>query len=266
MDRVVDLSVIVTTYNRPHALTRVLGGLIGQQRAPNEVLVADDGSGPETADAIYDAAHNAPFPVRHIRQADRGFRVAKIRNRAIAAASGDYLVFLDGDCIPDGHFLADHETLARPGTFFQGSRVLVGRPRADDFTFRELPPRGSRLRLWMSRHIGNRHHLLRLPGFPARRNRRLSGIRACNMAFFRSDLMAVNGYNEAFEGWGREDSELVVRLFRFGLWRRSHPFRAICFHLWHPAHPRDRLTTNDRLLREAMASSRYDCDRGLVSK
>lgn len=262
----VKISVVVTTYNRPDALRRVLEGLSGQRQPPSEVIVADDGSGPETSAVISKAARNGDVPVRHVWQADRGFRVARIRNRAVAAASGDYLVFLDGDCIPDGWFVLDHAALAREGRFFQGKRVLVDRTRAEDFDFREAPPRGNRMKLLVSPHIGNRHHLLRIPGIPVARSRKLSGIRSCNIGVFRADLAAVNGFNEAFEGWGREDSELAVRLYRFGLWRGTHPFRAVCFHLWHPENQRDRLSTNDRLLREAMASDRYDCDRGLVSK
>lgn len=262
----VKLSVVVTTYKRPDALRRVLEALIRQRRKPDEVLIADDGSGSGTREVVQRTARGADFPVRHIWQADRGFRVSRIRNRAVAAATGDYLVFLDGDCIPDGWFVMDHAALAREGRFFQGKRVLVDRTRAEDFDFREIPPAGGRLKLLMSRHIGNRHHLLRIPGIPVVRSQKLSGIRSCNIGVFRNDFTAVNGFNEAFEGWGREDSELAVRLYRFGLWRSAHPFRAICFHLWHPENQRDRLSTNDRLLREAMTSDRYDCDRGLVSK
>lgn len=260
------LSVIVTTYNRPGALRRVLEALNHQRRKPDEVLVADDGSGPETQAVVQQAARRAGFPVRHVWQADRGFRVSRIRNRAIAAAGGDYLVFLDGDCIPEGWFVMDHSDLAREGHFFQGKRLLVDQARSPVFNFRDVPPAGSRWKLLMSKHLSNRHHLLRIPGVPLARSQKLSGIRGCNIGVFRTDLVAVNGFNEAFEGWGREDSELAVRLYRFGLWRATHPFRAICFHLWHPENRRDRLTTNDRLLREAMASDRYDCDRGLVSK
>ena len=261
------ISVIATTYNRPEALHRVLEGLVGQQhRPPDEVLVADDGSGPETAETVSAWEEAAPFPILHIRQEDRGFRAARIRNRAIAAASGEYLIFLDGDCVPDPRFVDDHARLALAGTFFQGTRVLIPRERTPRFSARDIARSTGRLRLFAARGIGNRHHLLRIPGYPVRRSRKLSGIRSCNLAAFRSDLVAVNGFNEAFEGWGREDSELAVRLFRYGLWRRSHPFRAVCHHLWHPENERARLSINDRILRETMASSRYDCDHGLVSK
>jgi hypothetical protein len=86
------------------------------------------------------------------------------------------------------------------------------------------------------------------------------------MGFFRSDLYAVNGFNEDFVGWGREDSELAVRLFRYGLRRKSHPFMSICFHLWHPENDRERLPVNDELLDQAKRISGYACNNGLVKK
>ena len=86
------------------------------------------------------------------------------------------------------------------------------------------------------------------------------------MGFFREDIFAVNGFNTDFAGWGREDSELAVRLYRLGLRRKGQPFRAACFHLWHPEHARDRLERNDNLLRDAMASKAYACKNGLVQR
>jgi hypothetical protein len=86
------------------------------------------------------------------------------------------------------------------------------------------------------------------------------------MGFFRDDIHAVNGFNTDFTGWGREDSELAVRFYRFGLKRKEHPFRAVCFHLWHPDNPRDGLERNDNLLKEAEVSAHYECKNGLVQK
>lgn len=258
------ISVIVTTYNRPAALAAVLEGLLLQTLPPGEVIVADDGSGPETAETVRRIAARAPWPLSHVWQEDRGFRAATIRNRAILASTGDYIVLLDGDCIPDRHFVRDHRELAQPGRFFQGRRVLVGRGMAEGFTARQA--NSDRLRLFFSREIENAHHLIRLPWFQALTTTRIDGIRSCNMGFFREDIFAVNGFNTDFTGWGREDSELAVRLYRLGLRRKDHPFRAVCFHLWHPEHARDRLERNDNLLRDAMASKAYACKNGLVQR
>lgn len=258
------ISLILTTYNRPEALAAVLEGIGRQIRPPGEVIVADDGSGPETAAVIRMFDRGAPWDISHVRQEDRGFRAARIRNRAILASTGDYIVLLDGDCIPDRHFVCDHIELARPGFFFQGKRVLVGKGLAGRFTARSANAR--RLPLFFSRDIENTHHLIRLPLFPALTTTRLGGIRSCNMGFFRDDIFAVNGFNTDFTGWGREDSELAVRFYRYGLKRKEHPFRAVCFHLWHPENPRDGLERNDNLLKDAQASGHYECKNGLVQK
>jgi glycosyltransferase involved in cell wall biosynthesis len=260
------LSVIVTTYNRPDALKKVLEGLYAQTRLPDEILVADDGSGPGTG-AMLRAFKNRTGPVVvHIWQKDLGFRAARARNKAVAASSGDYLVFLDGDCIPDRHFVSDHLALAKPGCFFQGKRILVDETTSAGFDMADGLSFG-RLFFWaLSGHLGNPHHIIRIPFFPSlKKGHRLSGIRSCNMGIFRADVVAVNGFNHDFEGWGREDSEFAVRLFKHGLVRKEHSFRAICYHLWHPENSRTRLSDNDRLLEAAMVADTSVCRNGLNS-
>jgi len=260
------ISVIVTTYNRPDALARVLEGLQHQTRLADEVIVADDGSGPETAAMINGFMFESPYPLSHVWQDDRGFRAAKIRNEAIRKSCGEYIIFLDGDCIPGRHFIQDHVSLAERGFFFQGKRVLINRRLAPTFSHKEANSTLKLLKFFLLRGISNAHHLIRFPLFPALSSTRLNGIRSCNMGIFRQDILAVNGFNQDFVGWGREDSELVVRLYRYGLKRKEHPFMAICFHLWHKENDKTQLITNDQLLRKAIESNEYFCSNGLVQK
>jgi glycosyltransferase involved in cell wall biosynthesis len=260
------LSVIITTYNRPDALGKVLDGLRAQTRLPDEVIAADDGSGPDTARVIEHFKDECPYSLLHVWQEDRGFRAAEIRNKAIRRSSGDYIVCLDGDCIPSRHFIGDHHRLAETGCFIQGKRILVGPTATPGFTHRDADSTARRVALAFRGGIKNVHHLLRFPGFPARRSVRLKGIKSCNMAFYRRDLYAVNGFNQEFIGWGREDSELAVRLFRYGLKRKSHPFMAICYHLWHAESDRDRLPLNDELLDSVKRTNGYACANGLVKR
>ncbi|MCG8685740.1 MAG: glycosyltransferase family 2 protein, partial [Desulfobacterales bacterium] len=227
-----NLSVIVTTYNRPDSLKRVLEGLLKQTQLPDQIIVADDGSTKETSKLVNQMAlSSSECPILHVWHEDSGFRAAEIRNKAILKSSGDYIVSLDGDCIPGRNFIRDHSQLAKPGYFFQGKRVLVEKKLERDFNFSHTQ---SILKLAFNTvkgNISNAHHLIRIPFFPALTTTRMSGIRSCNMGFFRKDLFAVNGFNQAFQGWGREDSELAARLYNYGLKRREHPFMAMCFHL-----------------------------------
>lgn len=260
------ITVIVTTYNNPYGLKKVLDGFSFQTKLPDELIVADDGSGTDTEEVIRDFSLRASFPVIHVWQEDKGFRLSKIRNKAIKKAQGDYIVMLDGDCIPSRHFVKDHLRLAQKGFFVQAKRILVNERASKDFTYKEASSVLSLTRLMMGGSISNKHHVLRIPLLPPIKNSKLKGIKGCNMGFFRDDLIAINGFNEAFKQWGREDSELAVRLFRYGIKRKGHPFMAVCFHLWHPTHPRDSLTISDAILEETIKSKDYFCEDGIIKR
>ncbi len=257
------VSLIITTYNNPVALRKVIGGVLQQVRFPDEVVIAEDGVDDATASLVRGLAGAAPFPIFHVRQEHRGFRAARIRNEAIKRVSGDYVILLDGDCIINRHFIADHMALAKKGYFIQGKRVHVNRRAVEWFDHRHADSVLSLLGIAFSLRISNVHHILRMPFLPAFRNKTLEGIKSCNMSFFREDILAVNGFNEDFVKWGNEDSELACRFFRYGLVKKVHPFMAICFHLWHPTNK----TLSDetqKLLAATIASRGYVCKNGIT--
>ncbi len=259
------VSVIVSTYNKAGELARVLEGLRAQLILPHEVIVADDGSGPETAALVESFKREGfPCPLLHVWDEDKGFRLAFIRNKAIKSATGEYAVIMDGDCIVGRHFTGDHLRLAEEGYFVQGKRVMVGRETSSYITQGHINSRAWLFRAFVSGGLSNVHHLIRLPWLPALRKTSMRGIKGCNMAFHMGDLRAVNGYNEDFTGWGREDSELAARLYNLGVKRKEHPFMAACFHLWHEDNQRTRLDENDRILRNAIASGGHWCPNGII--
>jgi glycosyltransferase involved in cell wall biosynthesis len=261
---IIKLSVIVTTYNKPVELRKVLDGLRFQShRFPDEVIVADDGSGDETRELVEQMKTQYPCPLIHSWLPDDGFRLARSRNEAVKVATGDYIVILDGDCVPTQTFIEDHAALAEPGVFVQGKRVLIMQETSEDFTAHELVLPGFAIGAFFNKGYSNTHHLLPLPWFPASIDAKLKGIKGCNIGIFRDDILAVNGFNEDFKGWGREDSEFATRLYRYGLKRKIHPFRAICFHLWHKEAPREGLQKNDELLLSSMRSGEYRCKNGI---
>jgi glycosyltransferase involved in cell wall biosynthesis len=259
------LSVIVTTYNNPSFLKKVLEGFFIQTRPPDEVLVADDGSGKDTRQLIEEFARKASFPVVHVWQEDKGFRLARIRNQAIEKSSGDYIIVLDGDCVINRYFVADHEFLAEKGCFIQGKRVLVKKGAVSSFDCHFANSFTKLLRMALTGSLSNIHHLIRLPVSFTMKDRKLKGIKGCNMSFFRKDIEAVNGYNENFVGWGNEDSELACRFFKYGLTKKVHLFMAVCFHLWHTT-SKQVSNGNRQLLLETSASTGYYCRNGLFKK
>lgn len=255
------VAVIVTTYNRHDALAAVLAGYGAQTYRDFEVLVADDGSTAETRAVVERFAARAPVNVRHVWHEDRGFRAAAIRNKAVCATHAEYVVFTDGDCVPTATFVERHAALAEPGWFLAGNRVLL----SEGFT-RAALAEGLALhawgawawaRAWAARRVNRLLPLVQL-GDGAWRKRqpdRWEGVKTCNLSVWRSDLVAVNGLDESYTGWGMEDSDLVVRLRRAGVRHKSARFAAPVFHLWHPENDRSRLPENQARLREVLAST-----------
>ncbi len=264
------ISIIVATYNREDALDAVLRSLARQDDAQFEVVIADDGSGPATA-ALVDAWRaRLGRPLNHVWHEDRGFRAAEIRNRAIAASRGSYCVFLDGDCIARPHFVSTHRRLAAPGWFVTGNRILLS-PELTERVLREpLEPESWTLPRWIrERQRGGINRLppvLRLPLGPLRglRAHAWRGARSCNLAVWRRDLDRIDGFDAAFSGWGREDSDLFVRLLHAGIRRRDGVFATGVLHLWHPEADRSYLPENDRRLEEVIAGNRTRALRGLA--
>jgi glycosyltransferase involved in cell wall biosynthesis len=257
-------SLVLTTYNWPDALRLVLASALEQSVLPEEVIVADDGSGEPTADVI--RAFTPRFaerglPLRHVWHPDEGFRAAAIRNRALAQAAGEYVLLIDGDCVLHRDFVRSHLAFARPGRFVQGTRVLLDAERAR----RALAGGETRFGA-LERGIGNRMNALAIgwlsPLVPTPSDP-LEGVRSCNMGFWLADARRVNGFDERFVGWGREDSEFVVRLVNAGLRRRKLKFGGIVYHLWHPERPRDALDANDELLAAVRRAGSTRADDGM---
>jgi glycosyltransferase involved in cell wall biosynthesis len=246
----VKLSLIITTYNRPDALERVLLALNLQFFRDFEVIVADDGSSDATKHLLADMKPRLFFPVEHVWQPDEGFRAAMVRNRAVAACTGGYLVFLDGDCIPFPDFLAGHRHLAEKRRVVTGNRLLLSKEFTRQVLEQRLTVETFSLLKWLevrSRGGCNRlYPLLKLPdgGFRQRHARRWQGVRTCNLGVSREDFLAVNGFDERYTGWGYEDSDLMIRLLKSGVLRKDGRFHLAVAHLWHPEHDRSRERDN----------------------
>jgi glycosyltransferase involved in cell wall biosynthesis len=265
------ISVIVTTYNREDALEAVLRSLGRQTDADFEVVVADDGSRPATAKTVEAWKAKVGHRVEHVWHEDRGFRAAEIRNRAILASRGSYCIFLDGDCIVRPDFVAIHRRLAERGSFVTGNRILLSPSLTSKVLAENLAPENWNIGRWIAERLGggvNRlSALLRLPLGPLRwlRQNAWRGARSCNLAIWRSDLDRIDGFDADYSGWGKEDSDIIVRLLHVGVKRKDGAFATGVIHLWHAEADRSYLPDNERKLDGVVAGDGVRAKRGLSS-
>lgn len=248
------ISVIVTTYNWPEALAACLQSLEDQEDRNFEIIVADDGSGEATRRLIASHIKSSASCIRHVYHEDKGFRAGTIRNKAVAVSRGEYLLFLDGDCVTFPDFIARHRRLAETGYFVPGNRILI----SERFTPRVLEQnlllhRQSPLfflKHWLKRDINRLLPLFDLPFERWRYRQPQSWQKAmtCNLGVWKQDFISANGFDEVFEGWGYEDSDLVIRLIHLGIKRKEGRFAAPVLHLWHRQNDRSQHDANYRRL------------------
>jgi len=235
------VSLLISTYNEPAALRRCLLGVSVQSRPPDQVIVSDDGSGPETA-AVLRLPELAGLPLEHVWQKDAGWRKPRAMNLSLAHCTGDYIVFCDGDCIPRRDFVASHLRHARPRLFLSGAIVdvpahvharLTDEQILDNAAFSSavLESLCPEMRRWRCRlHPGRWESLLNLA------THRFCTLRGSNFSAWRDDLLRVNGCDEHF-GYGSEDRELGARLWNAGVRSRWLKFSLVQLHLGHPRNP-----------------------------
>jgi glycosyltransferase involved in cell wall biosynthesis len=257
----VPISLIITTYNWPEALDLVLRSVSRQREMPDEVLVADDGSGEATAILLASWSRRLPMPLHHLWQENKGYRLARSRNRAIAAARGEYVIMVDGDMVLDEHFVFDHARARERGRFVQGVRIPTnerGAKRMLQQRSIEVSPLMPGLRRrhkavraeWLSRHFSRR--FVTMPR-----------IKGCNQGYWRADLIAVNGFEERMVGWGPEDKECAARLLHVGVHGMELRFAALATHLHHASRAPSGVNPNDALLAATLSSGRKRCDIGV---
>jgi glycosyltransferase involved in cell wall biosynthesis len=263
------ISVIVTTYNREDALDAVLRSLARQTDADFEVVVADDGSGPATATMVEAWAPKFGHRLKFVWHEDRGFRAAEIRNRALLASRGTYCIFLDGDCLVRSDFVAIHRQLAEPGHFVTGNRILLSQDLTAKVLAETLTPEEWSFVRWVGERmrggVNRLSALLHLPLGPLRRLRAgvWQGARSCNLAIWRADLDRVDGFDADYSGWGKEDSDIIVRLLHAGVRRKDGVFATGVIHLWHTEADRSQLTENEGKLARIVAGQSVRAQRGL---
>lgn len=248
--REMTVALIISTYNNPAYLRVCLMTALNQTVMPDEIIIADDGSKPDTKQLIDNARGCCRVPLIHVWHEDKGFRLSEIRNKAIAASKSDYILQVDGDVLLDRHFVEDHIAISKPGYWVSGSRTLLSEQASKHLVrkyqnmpfdtpvnikssigYRRMKPTYifNSMRIRVLRHVMRHRYAVK----------KVTHLRGCNMAFFKSDVIKVNGFNETLKSWGHEDSEFAYRLFNAGVKKQSLKMGGVQFHLYHKLASRD---------------------------
>ncbi|WP_346237554.1 glycosyltransferase family 2 protein [Niabella insulamsoli] len=261
MKRNVTTTLVISTYNWPEALELVLRSTFRQTTLPDEIIIADDGSGLGTRKLIEGLKQESPIPIRHFWHEDKGFRKTVIMNKAIAAATGDYIIQIDGDILLHSKFIADHINEAEKGYYIRGSRALLSPSK----TFSVFSTKKLHIHA-LSMGVTNRINASRWPLLSkvlSKNRYKSNNLKGCNFSFWKEDFIAVNGYNNDLEGWGHEDIELAARLTNIDIKQRKLKMKAVCFHLHHEINSRHNQSINYNKYLEVVKYKVVKCKLGL---
>lgn len=254
-------ALLISTYNWPEALELILKSALIQVQLPHEIIVADDGSNQQTKQLILDFQKISVIPIQHFWQEDIGFRKSKILNKAVARTTSEYIIQIDGDCIMHPKFIEDHINFARKGVYLYGSRVNI----LPDFVTKVFEYKKIKFNFF-SKEIKNRTRTLHFP-LLSKLYKSHKGIskkfRGCNVSFWREDLLSINGYNEDYEGWGREDSDLAIRLGNNGIKARRLRYSGIMYHIHHKINSKNNFELNDKIQKETIANKIIKVSNGI---
>jgi len=231
------VDVIIPVYNHPEALKRTLIGFSGQSDKKFRIIVADDGSNSETESLINKFARKKALNVTHCCQKDKGFRKARILNKAMKLSHARQVIFTDQDCIPHPRFITEHRKRFVPNGILVGGYLRLPRNYCEHLTIEkveafdyvnQLTTRRRKTLIWKHlKHIFYVYNPLRT---------RRPSIAGANFSVCREAFLEINGFDNNYEGWGQEDSDLATRLWRARLPFRSFWHLCLTFHQWHPVH------------------------------
>ncbi len=243
-------SLIISTFNWPEALQLVLNSVLNQKQLPNEVIVADDGSTKETKELIEKFKKIFKVPLIHVWHEDNGFQKSQILNKAVVKAKGDYIIQVDGDCILHKNFIKDHLEKSEKGTYLYGSRVNIQKEYLNEL-FENKKIKFNFLSRGIKKRTRAIHNSILSLAYK-RKSLFSKKYRGCNTSYFKKDFISVNGYNEDFNGWGREDSEFAIRLHNKGVFSKRLRYAGIVFHIWHKELSKGNLEANNSIELETL--------------
>lgn len=258
------VSLCVSTYNWPEALYLCLQSITQQTVLPNEVIIGDDGSKEETRMLIEKMQTSFPVPLLHVWQPDDGFRLAQMRNKSFAKTSSNYIIQIDGDLILHPSFVEDHLKFAKQGTFLAGARSIISK----EATAQLIKTKTINLQ-FIKQSLSKKYNALRFFPFAFLNywlNQNTSNYKyvlGANMSFWKHDLIKINGYDEKYIGWGKEDNDLALRFCNANVKLRQLKHGGIVYHLNHDETKRLLNPENEKSLLNTLRNKTMTISNGL---
>ena len=258
-------TLIIGFYNQLDYLRRILAALERQSVQDFEVVIADDGSRAEVVSEIQQIASKGPLAIQHLWHEDKGFRKTRIFNKAVLASRSDYLIFIDGDCIPHRKFIEEHVNNREAKTVLAGRRANLSAKfihlMTEEFIRKGGMEKGFERRILMDGIFGKSSHVIKgifVSCAPLRSflNRKDAGILGCNFSIHKSDLLDINGFDERYQAPAvGEDTDIEARLRWNGIKVKTVKNIAIQYHFDHPKlkRPKVNLEIFQQVLREKKA-------------
>ncbi|MBQ22515.1 MAG: glycosyl transferase [Flavobacteriales bacterium] len=261
------VSLIISTYNSSEVLNVIIDAVSKQVKLPNEIIIAEDGNEINTQKVIDSWKNRISSKLIHVNQEDFGFRKALILNKAINISKSDYIIQIDGDCIPHKYFIYDHINNANKGCYLYGTRVHIKKDYVPKFLWCYQNKNRKMIFSFFSPNIKKRFRKIRLPFLSKlyfKKEIISHKFRGCNTSFWRKDFISVNGYNNDFIGWGREDSDLMIRLHNNNIKGKRVKFCAIVYHLDHDQKDESHFSENDLIQKSSILNKKIKSDNGLL--
>ena len=261
MKALLSCSLITPTYNWPEALELLLLSILNQSQLPNEVIIADDGSRAETKLLIESFQKKFPVPLVHIWHEDNQNQKPAIMNKAIAASKHEYIIEIDGDIIMSKNFVKDHLTFAQKGQYLFGSRATIQEKLLPDLFSNKIISFS-----FFSKGIKKRSRTIRFPllmHLAKSIEKRSKKLRGCNMSFWKSDFIKINGFNEDLVGWGIDDSEMIQRLHNIGIRGKRLKYSGIAYHIYHKEQSKSHLDINNEIEKQTTEQKLTFIEKGI---
>lgn len=254
-------SVIAAFYNNINYLKLVLAGFERQSEIEFELIIADDGSNENVVKEIEKISSNYPSRIKHVWHPDKGFRKNKILNQAIVVSESDYLIFIDGDCVPHYKFVEEHLSEKENNKVLTGRRVNLSQKLTNMLSEEKVRNgflESNNLLMLEDALFGKSNYVEK--GFYFQNkflrnifNNKKRGLLGCNFSLHKKDIIEINGFDERYEAPSiGEDSDVQFRLELNGVKVKSLNHIAVQYHLYHKL--QDRLQVNLDLFEEVKKS------------